>query len=34
MEKIEGYSKVAIIKYGCYKYHFAIYNDELDQLLP
>ncbi len=27
MAKLEGYSKVAVIKYGCVSYHFAIYED-------
>ena len=27
MAKLEGYSKVAVIKYGCASYHFAIYDD-------
>lgn len=30
MAKLEGYEKVAVIKYGCSQYHFAIYNDGFD----
>ena len=27
MAKLEGFTKVAVIKYGCASYHFAIYDD-------
>lgn len=27
MAKLEGFTKVAVIKYGCVSYHFAIYDD-------
>ena len=27
MAKVEGFLKVAVIKYGCHPYHFAIYDD-------
>ena len=27
MAKLEGYSKVAVVKYGCSTYFFAIYDD-------
>lgn len=30
MAKLEGYSKVAVVKYGCCKYFFAIYDDGND----
>lgn len=30
MAKLEGFSKVAVIKYGSYPYHFAIYDDGID----
>lgn len=30
MAKLEGFSKVAVIKYGNYPYHFAIYDDGID----
>lgn len=30
MAKLEGYSKVAVVKYGCCPYHFAIYDDGTD----
>lgn len=30
MAKLEGYSKVAVIKYGNYPYYFAIYDDGND----
>lgn len=30
MAKLEGFSKVAVIKYGAYPYHFAIYDDGND----
>ena len=30
MAKLEGYSKVAVIKYGCTPYYFAIYDDGND----
>lgn len=32
MEKLEGFSKVAVVKYGCCQtpYYFAIYNDGND----
>lgn len=30
MVKLEGYSKVAVVKYGAYPYHFAIYDDGND----
>lgn len=30
MGKLEGYSKVAVIKYGTYPYYFAIYDDGND----
>lgn len=31
MAKLEGFSKVAVIKFGCnYPYYFAIYDDGID----
>lgn len=30
MAKLEGYTKVAVVKYGCCQYHFAIYDDGFD----
>lgn len=30
MAKLEGYSKIAVIKYGAYPYYFAIYEDGND----
>lgn len=27
MAKLEGFSKVAVVKYGCTPYYFAIYDD-------
>ena len=30
MEKLEGFSTVAVIKFGCAQYHFAIYDDGND----
>ena len=30
MAKLEGFKKVAVIKYGCNSYHFAIYEDGND----
>lgn len=30
MAKLEGYSRVAVIKYGCTPYYFALYDDGTD----
>ena len=30
MSKLEGYSRVAVIKYGCTPYYFALYDDGTD----
>lgn len=30
MAKLEGFSKVAVVKYGGNEYHFAIYDDGFD----
>ena len=30
MAKFEGYSRVAVIKYGCTPYYFALYDDGTD----
>lgn len=30
MAKLEGFSKVAVVKYGCAPYYFAIYDDGND----
>ena len=30
MVKLEGYSRVAVIKYGCTPYYFALYDDGVD----
>lgn len=30
MPKLEGYSRVAVIKYGCTPYYFALYDDGTD----
>lgn len=30
MAKLEGFSKVAVVKYGCCSYFFAIYDDGND----
>jgi predicted nucleic acid-binding protein len=30
MTKLEGFSKVAVVKYGCFAYYFAIYDDGND----
>ena len=30
MAKLEGYSRVAVIKYGCTPYYFALYDDGAD----
>ena len=30
MAKLEGFLKVAIIKYGCRNFHFALYDDGTD----
>ena len=30
MDKLEGYSRVAVIKYGCTPYYFALYDDGTD----
>ena len=30
MAKLEGYNRVAVLKYGCCEYFFAIYDDRYD----
>lgn len=30
MAKLEGFSRVAVVKYGYYPYYFAIYDDGVD----
>lgn len=30
MAKLEGYSRVVVIKYGRCSYHFALYDDEIE----
>jgi len=30
MAKLEGYNRVAVLKYGCCEYFFAMYDDRYD----
>lgn len=30
MPKLEGFSRVAVVEFGCREYHFAIYDDGTD----
>lgn len=29
MAKLEGFERVAVVKYGCSEYHFALYDDDI-----